>query len=247
MSSADLNALEREVELTRAKFADDLARLRSPENRARFKEDLWAHARERKDGIVADWKARAAANPLAVAAIAAGVGWRLFQRPPIATLLVGLGMVGLLRTSPSPEDYANAEDLFDPSRWSARAGDMADTAKQKVQEWGSQASETARDAARGAGAQIAETAASVRERASDVLRDAGGMARARLHGARDTAGAKMSEFAEDAASVSDHTSARLRAAMPDEADRDTLLLGAAALAVAAAVGIAARRRGHEGL
>jgi hypothetical protein len=58
MSSADLNALEREVELTRAKFADDLARLRSPENLPRFKEDLWAHARDRKDGIVADWKAR---------------------------------------------------------------------------------------------------------------------------------------------------------------------------------------------
>jgi hypothetical protein len=246
MSSADLNALEREVELTRAKFADDLARLRSPENRARFKEDLWAHARERKDGIVADWKARAAANPLAVAAIAAGVGWRLFQRPPIATLLVGLGLVGLLRTSPSPEDYANAEDLFDPSRWPARAGDMADTAKQKVQEWGTQASEAAQDAARGAGAQIAETA-SVRERASDALRDAGGIVRARLHDARDTARVKMREFAEDAASVSDHASARLRAAIPDEADRDTLLLGAAALAVAAAVGIAAQRRAHQEL
>ena len=131
MSSADLNALEREVELTRAKFADDLARLRSPENRARFKEDLWAHARERKDGIVADWKARAAANPLAVAAIAAGVGWRLFQRPPIATLLVGLGLVGLLRTSPSPEDYANAEDLFDPSRWSHVAGARGPTPRSK--------------------------------------------------------------------------------------------------------------------
>ena len=33
MSSADLNALEREVELTRAKFAN-LARLRSAENLA---------------------------------------------------------------------------------------------------------------------------------------------------------------------------------------------------------------------
>jgi hypothetical protein len=245
MSSADLNALEREVELTRAKFADDLARLRSPENLARFKEDLWAHAREKKDGIVADWKARAAANPLAVAALAAGIGWRLFSRPPIATLLVGLGLVGLLRTSPSPEDHANAEDLFDPSRWPARAGDMADTAQQKVQEWGAQASQAARDAARDAGAQIAETAASVKERASDALREAGGIARARLHDARDTARLKMSEFAEDAASVSGHTSARIRAAIPDEADRDTLLLGAAALAVATAVGIAAQRRGHE--
>jgi hypothetical protein len=57
----------------------------------------------------------------------------------------------------------------------------------------------------------------------------------------------MSEFAEDAASVSDHASARLRAAIPDEADRDTLLLGAAALAIAAAVGIAAQRRAQEEL
>jgi hypothetical protein len=62
MSDADLNALEREVELTRAKFANDLARLRSPHNIAEFKEDLWAHARETKDGIVADLKARAAAG-----------------------------------------------------------------------------------------------------------------------------------------------------------------------------------------
>jgi hypothetical protein len=38
---------------------------------------------------------------------------------------------------------------------------------------GHQASEAARDAVGGAGAQIAETAASVRERASDALRDAG--------------------------------------------------------------------------
>jgi hypothetical protein len=83
MSQADLNALEREVELTRAKFADDLARLRAPHTLAAFKDDLWAHARETKDGILADLKARAAANPAAVAAVAAGVAWRLFHRPPI--------------------------------------------------------------------------------------------------------------------------------------------------------------------
>ena len=247
MSTADLNALEREVELTRAKFADDLARLRSPENLARFKEDLWAHARERKDGLVADLKARAAANPLAVAALAAGVGWRLFHRPPIATFLVGLGLVGLMRTSPSPSDYANAEDLFDPSRWPSRAGDMADAAKQKVQEWSAQASEAARGAARDTTGQITETAASMTERASDVLRDAGNVARARLHDARDTAQARMTQFADDAASMTQETSARLRAAMPDRTDRDNILLGAAALAIAAAVGIAVQRRTHEAL
>jgi hypothetical protein len=58
MSAAELNALEREVELTRARFAGDLARLRSPHTFAEFKEDLWAHARDTKDGVLADVKAR---------------------------------------------------------------------------------------------------------------------------------------------------------------------------------------------
>jgi hypothetical protein len=73
MSAAELNALEREVELTRARFANDLARLRSPHNIARFKEELWAQARDTREGVLGDLKARAAANPLAVAALAAGV------------------------------------------------------------------------------------------------------------------------------------------------------------------------------
>jgi hypothetical protein len=85
---------------------------------------------------VTDLKARAAANPAAVAALAAGVAWRLFHRPPVATLLVGLGLFGLLRTSPSQADYAKAEEFFDPEEWSARASNVADAAKQKVQDWG---------------------------------------------------------------------------------------------------------------
>src|SRR5512133_51054 len=134
MSAAELNAVERDVELTRARFASDLARLLSP------------HAREAKDGVVAEVKARAAANPLAVAALAAGVAWRFFHRPPIATLLVGFGLVGLLRTSPTQADYANAEELFDPEEWRSRASRFADAAKQKVEDWSAQASQAARDA-----------------------------------------------------------------------------------------------------
>jgi hypothetical protein len=230
MSAAELNALEREVELTRAKFANDLARLRSPHNIAEFKEDLWARARETKDGIVTDLKARAAANPAAVAALAAGVAWRLFHRPPIATLLVGLGLFGLLRTSPSQADYAKAEEFFDPEEWSSRASNVADAAKQKVQDWGAQASQVVREAK----TQVAKTAVSMVERASDALRDAG-----------DTARDRVTRLADDAVSVSDQASARLHAAMPDRDDRDTLLFGAAALAVTAAVGIAFQRRAHE--
>src|SRR6266550_3956413 len=175
MSAAELNGLEREVELTRAKFANDLARLRSPHNLAKFKEDLWAHARETKDGVLAEVKARAAANPLAVAALAAGVAWRLFHRPPIATFLVGLGLVGLLRTSPSQVDYAKAEDFFDPEEWKSRASAFTDAAKQKVQDLSAQAAEAAHDAK----AQVTEAAASAADRASGALRYAGDMARDR--------------------------------------------------------------------
>ena len=172
-------------------------------------------------------KARAAANPLAVAALAAGVAWRLFHRPPIATLLVGLGLVGLLRTSPSQADYAKAEDFFDPEEWRSRASRFADAAKQKVEDWSAQASQATREAK----TQVAETAASMAERASDAL-----------HDAADTARDRVTRLADDATSFSDQASARLHAAMPDRDDRDNYLLGAAALAVAAAVGIAFQRR-----
>jgi gas vesicle protein len=179
-------------------------------------------------------KARAAANPLAVMALAAGVGWRLFHRPPIATLLVGLGLAGLLRTSTSQADYDRAEDVFDPEEWRSRASGFADAAKQKVQDWTAQASQAAREAK----TQVADTAASVAERASEMLRDTGDTARERLRETGDTARDRLTGLADDAASVSHRASARLRAAMPDRDDRDTILLGAAALAVAAAVGIA---------
>jgi hypothetical protein len=177
--------------------------------------------------VLAEVKARAAANPLAVAALVAGVAWRLFHRPPIATLLVGLGLVGLLRTSPTQADYANAEDLFDPEEWRSRASGFADAAKQRVQDWSAQASQAAREAK----TQVAETAASMAERASDAL-----------HDAADTARDRVTRLADDATSFSDQASARLHAAMPDRDDRDNYLLGAAALAVAAAVGIAFQRR-----
>jgi hypothetical protein len=107
---------------------------------------------------------------------------------------------------------------------------LADAAKQKVQEWSAQGSQAAGDAT----AEIKETAAAVADRATEALRDAG-----------DTARDRVTRLADDAASVSDRAAASVRAAMPDREDRDNYLLGAAALAVAAAVGIALQRRAHE--
>src|SRR4051794_22143867 len=113
---SDLNAIERDVEQAREKFAADLARLRSPDILASFKDDLWAAKDDlvertsdaAKDGaqrVFNDLKDRATANPAAAIAIGAGLAWHLARHPPIATLLVGLGAVSLLRTSPwQPSD-----------------------------------------------------------------------------------------------------------------------------------------------
>jgi ElaB/YqjD/DUF883 family membrane-anchored ribosome-binding protein len=253
MSQADLNALERNVEQARARFANDLARLRSPVNLARFKDELWAEARETKDELVEKTKEaakdgaqrvltqlteRVAANPAAALAIGAGLAWRLFHRPPIATLLVGMGLVGLLRTSPSQhssQPYMGLHDEDPKPRYRNDAGDASlatftDVAKEKVQDWSAQASEVVRQT----GTQIADKTASVADRASATLHDAG-------DAARDT----MTQIADKAVSVAERASHRLRDTIPDQDDRDTYLLGAAALAVAAAVGIAYHRRAQE--
>src|SRR4051812_31209253 len=191
MSDAELNALERDVEQARARFADDLARLRSPSTLARFKDDAWAEASDTKDELVAktkeaakdgaqrlftELKERAAANPVAALAIGAGLAWRLVHKPPIATLLVGMGVVGLLRTSPArhSEPYMGLHDEDPRLRHGgkdgglvARAGELADVVKDKVQDWSAEAG----DAARATATQVADTTTAVAERASRALRD----------------------------------------------------------------------------
>src|SRR5262249_45772247 len=185
MSAAELNALERDVEQARARFADDLARLRSPGYLARLKHDLWADVRESKDQVVdkakdaaqdgaqrlvAELKARATANPLATIASGAGLAWRLVHRPPIATVLVGLGLIGLARTTPSERTSQPYMGLIDEDSelqrrgagLAAHAEALADAAKEKVQDWSAQAGDALRETA----GEIAEKAASVAESAS---------------------------------------------------------------------------------
>jgi gas vesicle protein len=313
MSDGKLNALERDVEQARARFADDLARLRSPSTLARFKDDAWAEARATKDELVGktteaakdgaqrlftELKERAAANPVAALAIGAGLAWRLVHKPPIATLLVGMGVVGLLRTSArNPEPYMGLHDE-DPRllhRYgarepdlAARAGELADVVKDKVQDWSADAGDAARatatqvaeattavaerasralrdvrDVARDAAENVGEHATAAAERASDGLHDARNTARITAAGVSDKAAAvagqasqavqdasdtvreTVAHMADRAAVMGQQASARLHDAMPDREHRDTYLLGAAALAVAAAVGVAYQRRSHH--
>jgi hypothetical protein len=251
MRHVDLNALERDVERTRAKFADDLARLRSPANLARFKEDLFAEVRETKDELIGktkeaaedgaqrflvELKGRVAANPLATMAIGAGLAWRLVHRPPIATLLVGLGLLGLARTAPSQRSSQPYMGLTDedpvplPRTKAHRNEAFADAAKEIAQDWRAQVGDAARETA----AQIADNAAAAMDRASEVLHDA-------RAAARDT----VAQVADKAGSAASRASQTLRESLPERDERDAYFLGAAALAVAAAVGIAYQRRARR--
>jgi hypothetical protein len=157
-----LRQRELEVEQARARFADDLAVLRSPKTFAAFTDDLKQDAMETKDelveqarhaveskvtGVVEDLKAKAAANPTAALMIGAGVGWYLLRHPPITTALIGCGLFSLLRTQASAQPHAQTRDYV-------RQGQ--ERLKQQASEFASQAADKATAMAQEAGATIAE-------------------------------------------------------------------------------------------
>jgi hypothetical protein len=132
--------------------------------------------------------------------------------------------MGLYDEDPRPT-YHN-----DDSGLVAQTAKLGDAARQEVQNWSAEAGEKTREAA----TQIGDQAASVTDRATDVLRDAAAAARV-----------TATEIADTTASVAERASERLEEVMPSREDRDSYLLGAAAIAVAAAVGIAYQRRARE--
>jgi hypothetical protein len=145
MPHIELDRLEGDVRDARRRLKSDLEVLRAPETFSSFKEDVIGEARQSRDDIVAnvkeaatdraerlfaDIKKRAAANPVAVGAIAAGVAWRI-RKPPITTRLVGYGLISLWRTKPS-QPAPGAETVY-------RAADLAVEAKEQVEQWSSEA------------------------------------------------------------------------------------------------------------
>jgi hypothetical protein len=251
MRDPGLNQLEREVESARAKLANDLSRLRSPETAAEFTEGLKQEALEAKDALLAkakasmqssinsmieELKARAAANPAATLAIGAGLAWRLLRHPPIATALVGVGLVSLFRTAPTRINGQDSSDYFAQAktRLMEQATEAADMAKEKALALGDAVSQ-----------QVTKTAADVSERAKDLS-----------EAARETSSTMWSKTAEQlkqgaesvvsvvatgAGGVDDHSSPFVQGSTQAET-RDNLLLGAAGLAVVTALGLACQRR-----
>jgi hypothetical protein len=137
-----IDELERDVEQARARVAADIAMLRAPETYEAAKKSLMGTAfgyrdqmRDRAtgygEGVVETLKAKAAANPLAVAAIGAGVLWRLYKHPPITSALVGLGLASLLRTDPE-DDSMHPRRLMETA--SEKAMELKDRAAAQVAE-----------------------------------------------------------------------------------------------------------------
>jgi hypothetical protein len=280
MSEASLNQLEREVEVARAKLAADLAVLRSPDTFSEFTDGVKSEALGAKDalvekakssvqstieGFVEDLKGKAAANPTAALAIGAGIAWRLFRHPPIATALVGAGLVSLLRTTPwrsngyISEDYLShakerlieqstdfagtmkdhavamgetvkekATELADTAQ--EKATELAGTAKEQVQQWSAQGQSAARNAAAAAGEQAGSVLSQASQKFDQVRQSAANA------GSRTRSGA--SSMAHDWAQPVEN-------AFSDQEVRDKFLLGAAGMAVAAALSIAYQRRHGE--
>jgi methyl-accepting chemotaxis protein len=241
MTAADLDRLEDEVALARARVADDVARLRSPAAYADFRDDvghaLSGTAQRAAADMAADIKNRAAANPAAVLAIGAGLLWRFAHRPPIATLLVGIGVASLLRTSPSSAPSAvvtRTNEMLHAAN--AMAGDLSEHARETLQAASAKAgelTEQARDALQAANAKAGELSEQAREAAASVAATASETT-GRISEQAAQFATRISQSAERVADAAEH-------AFPGSTSRDTLLLGVAALSIGAAALINYRR------
>lgn len=311
MSDPSLHQLELDVEAARAKLAGQLSSLRSPATYSEFSSELKYEALEMKDALVdkakssvqstidtfiEDLKARAAANPVAALAIGAGIAWRLIQRPPIATALIGAGLYSLFQTTSTQGTHGNARTT----------DEYLAQAKDKLAEQASDLAETVKDSASAIGEAVAvkasELATGVKERAlamgeaatekatelaAGVKQSASFMGEAAQEKATELAGAARSQAqhwseevrssvgqaavnasrltgdgsrtledmrresmtaersASRAAAITDEWMRPIQETAGSQDARDKFLLGAAGVAVVAALGIAYQRRLSE--
>jgi ElaB/YqjD/DUF883 family membrane-anchored ribosome-binding protein len=266
MTERSLDQLELDVEAARAKLSADLATLRAPATATEFTEALKREAMEAKDSLldkarssvrtsidslIEDLKGRASANPAATLAIGAGIAWRLLRRPPIATALVGAGLLSLFRTQPvrtnghAPADYLTHAK----TRLMEQASEAAEIAKTKVSTVTQSAAEKVTETAGNIEEQVERLTAQASSAAADAVRNTTDHTSARLketidavHKAGQRARFNASAAASCARTAVDEPWQLTQAALSDADDRDKLLLATAGLAVVAALGISWQRR-----
>jgi hypothetical protein len=251
MTQDTVYQLEREVEAARAKLGNDLTVLRSPETAADFTQALKQQAKSGFDStiqsIIEDVKGRAAANPAAALAIGVGLAWRLIRHPPIATALIGAGLVSLFRTPPTRAsngagylshaksrleeqasqvaDYAAEQAAHVSTRAKENAVELATAAKERAREWAAEATSSGRQAV----GDLEQRAAAISSQASDVVSE--------MH----RAAAATRPYAQSAGQAMRSA----QQAINEPEARDKLLLGGAGVAVVAAMSIALHRRFRE--
>ena len=127
-------------------------------------------------------------------------------------MLVGYGLISLWRTKPG-QPAPGAETVY-------RAADLAIEAKKQVEQWGSDAGDAV-------------------SRATDVLIPA---VTETVHRWSTEVGKAVSQATTSAQSLAASGSQSLQHIVKDQQERDKVLLGAAAVALTAALGLACLRR-----
>jgi ElaB/YqjD/DUF883 family membrane-anchored ribosome-binding protein len=264
---SEVDALERDVEVARARLVNRVAQLKAPPISG-VKDELVADATDYKDevidsakqkvtdaidGFVSDVKRRAADNPVAVAAIGAGIAWKLWQKPPITTLLVGAGVAALFGRSSVREIDV---DPYDPDRPSGYVpggvagygyGTTAGAIEQKVIGGATVAIETAREKAGELRDRVGEMTDSALRSAGELrdnaVRSAGELmdnARRSAGDLRESAVRSTGQAGDSLSAYARDTRARIQPARnyAEDVVRDNgLYFGLAALAIGAAAGI----------
>lgn len=250
-----VDELERDVEQARARVAADIAIIRAPETfeaaksslmgsvfgfRDEITDNVRGSVTSYSDGFVDSLKAKAAANPLAVAAIGAGLAWRLYKHPPVMSVLVGLGLTSLLRTDPDDDsmhprklmEVATEKAMAFKNRAVAQAQDMSAAAEGVLDEKLHQAA----IAAEGAYETVKERAVAL----TDMALEGAGSALASLTPASTqrphTSPLNVPAPGVPERSVTGHSFGGEK--------RDAYLLALAALAVGAAIGLS-RKTGAD--
>jgi uncharacterized protein YdcH (DUF465 family) len=241
MPDMSLKIYERDVENARAKLTADLDVLCSPRTVATFTKGLKHEALDTKDAIWEKLKARAAANPAAVLAIAAGFGWRLMSRPPIASALIGLGLVSLWRTPGAPLDRRTGFFQQSAQSLKAQGEGLASAASDMAANLTSQAKDT-----------LSAKGTEAWEAAKEKVQEWNGQADSRLDDARVKTKKARDSVVEGLRRQQHHlrdeiadVAAAAKRSLRDDDSRNTVLIGIAGVAIAAALGIACQKRLSE--
>jgi hypothetical protein len=237
--SDHLRKLEHEVEIARSRLKSDLTVLSSPSTYASFKETLKTEANSTLDNILDGLKARAAANPAAALAIGAGIAWRVIERPPIATALIGAGLLSLFRTEPKESSPLQRRDYLAEGRerFNEQLSDLAGDIRNGVAEAASVTGDRAGNLASAAVEKVQAFAATAASVTGEQAASVGNLASDAISDASEWAG----DMPARAGRVIQKASLAVEDAISDDDMRDKILLGAAGVAVAAALGLAFQR------